>query len=323
MDVLVGDAKLRPGAAGAVTIGNFDGVHLGHQALLEDLSARAAAGALVPAVVTFDPHPASVLHPGTAPPLLAPLAFRLELLERAGVGAVLVVRFDKARAEERAEDFVDEVLVRQLRARLVLVGADFRFGHRRLGDVALLRTLGRQSGFEVGGVPLVDRRGPVSSTRVRRLLAGGGVEEAAELLGRPHEVRGTVVHGDGRGRLLGFPTANIDVQADYLVPGDGVYAGELALAGGAGLRTVVSVGRRPTFYDSPSASLAVEAHVLDFAGDLYGQSTSLRFVAKLRDQETFVGEGELVAQMRRDAGRAADVLAAGVLAEPERRRGSC
>jgi len=323
MNVLVEDAKLPPGAAGAVTIGNFDGVHLGHQALLADLSARAREEGLVPTLVTFDPHPASVLHPETAPPLLGPLAFRLELLERAGVGAVLVVRFDKARAEERAEDFVDEVLVRQLRARLVLVGADFRFGHRRLGDVALLRALGHQSGFEVDGVPLVDRRGPVSSTRVRASLTAGGVEEAAELLGRPHEVRGAVVHGDGRGRLLGFPTANIAVEADYLVPGDGVYAGELALDGGPGLATVISVGRRPTFYDTGSGSLAVEAHVLGFAGDLYGRRASLRFLTKLRDQETFAGEGELVAQMSRDVALAAEVLGRSRRVQPEPPRRSC
>ena len=190
-----------PGPGTAVTIGAYDGVHLGHRALLRDLSERAAAAGLSTVVVTFDRHPASVVRPASAPKQLTTLEQKLELLAECGIDRTLVVPFDATRAEESAEDFVKEVLVDELAARLVVVGEDFHFGHGRRGNVELLRRLGADDGFEVVGVGLTgDGREPVSSTRIRALIAEGDVEGAARLLGRPHEVRGPVVHGRRPGR---------------------------------------------------------------------------------------------------------------------------
>ena len=235
----------------AVTIGAYDGVHLGHRALLADLVARAGAAGLSPVVVTFDRHPASVVRPESAPPLLTDLDQKLELLAECGIERTLVVPFDRARADESAEDFVREVLVETLEAKLVVVGEDFHFGNRRRGNVALLRELGREHGFEVVGVRLTgEDLAPVSSTRIRSLVAAGDVVGAAALLGRPHEVRGPVVHGDGRGASeLGFPTANLEVSTDIALPADGIYAGYYRRPDGTGYLAAISVGRRPTFYD--------------------------------------------------------------------------
>ena len=212
-----------PGPGTAVTIGAYDGVHLGHRALLRDLSERAAAEGLSTVVVTFDRHPASVVRPDSAPKQLTSLEQKLELLAECGIGRTLVVPFDEARADETAEEFVQEVLVDQLGARLVVVGEDFHFGHGRKGNVELLRRLGAEHGFEVVGVGLTDDGSePVSSTRIRGLIAEGDVAGAARLLGRPHEVRGPVVRGDGRGGPeLGFPTANMAVDDDIALPADG------------------------------------------------------------------------------------------------------
>src|ERR1019366_1176476 len=194
----------------AVTIGAYDGVHLGHRALLRDLSARAATRGLSTVVVTFDRHPASVVRPESAPPQLTDLDQKIELLEACGIDRTVVIAFDRSRADESAEDFVKEVLVDRLKARLVVVGEDFHFGHGRKGNVALLTELGRQYDFEVVGARLTgDGIDAVSSTRIRTLVAAGDVVGAARLLERPHEVRGRIVHGDGRGGPeLGFPTAN-------------------------------------------------------------------------------------------------------------------
>jgi riboflavin kinase/FMN adenylyltransferase len=229
------------GAGTAVTIGAYDGVHLGHRALLADLSARAAAAGLSTVVVTFDRHPAAVVRPESAPKQLTGLEQKLELLEECGINRTLVIPFDERRAEESAEDFVKEVLVDELSARLVVVGEDFHFGHGRRGNVELLRQLGAEYGFEVVGVGLTgDGREAVSSTRIRALLAEGDVEGAARLLGRPHEVRGPVVKGDARGGPeLGFPTANLAVADDIALPGDAVYAGHFRRADGTVHRAAI------------------------------------------------------------------------------------
>jgi riboflavin kinase / FMN adenylyltransferase len=286
----------------AVTIGAYDGVHLGHRALLADLVARAGAAGLSPVVVTFDRHPASVVRPESAPPLLTDLDQKLELLAECGIERTLVVPFDRARADESAEDFVREVLVETLDAKLVVVGEDFHFGNRRRGNVALLRELGQEHGFEVVGVRLTgEDLAPVSSTRIRSLVAAGDVVGAAALLGRPHEVRGPVVHGDGRGASeLGFPTANLEVSTDIALPADGIYAGYYRRPDGTGYLAAISVGRRPTFYDPASASVLVEAYLLHFEGDLYGELGRVSFVRRLRDERQFDSVDALIAQMHDD-----------------------
>lgn len=312
---------LRSGHAGeplrsgtAVTIGAYDGVHLGHQAVLHRLRALASARGLPTVVVTFDRHPASVVRPESAPRLLTDLDQRLELL--AAVGAVdhtVVLRFDEARSREEAADFVADVLVGALAARLVVVGEDFHFGRGRRGNVELLRELGGTQGFEVIGLGLQAASGrdlPVSSTAIRQALARGEVDVAAALLGRLHEVRGTVVRGDRRGgSLLGFPTANVAVHPEILVPADGIYAGWFVRADGERRAAALSVGRRPTF--TPEADTSVlEAYVLDFAGDLYGEAARVQFVRRLRDETRFESVDELVAQMKADVEATRRVLVA-------------
>lgn len=295
----------------AVTIGAYDGVHLGHRALLADLSARAAAAGLSTVVVTFDRHPASVVRPESAPKQLTGLEQKLELLADAGIARTVVIPFDEARANESAEDFVREVLVDQLGARLVVVGKDFHFGHGRKGNVELLRELGAEHGFEVMGVGLTaDDTEAVSSTRIRSLIAAGDVEDAARLLGRPHEVRGPVVRGDGRGAPeLGFPTANLGVPDDIALPADGVYAGHYRRPDGSRYRAAVNVGRRPTFYEAGSAPVLVEAYLLHFDGDLYGEPARVSFVHRLRDEQRFDSVEDLVAQMRKDVAATEHMLA--------------
>jgi riboflavin kinase / FMN adenylyltransferase len=296
----------------AVTIGAYDGVHLGHRALLRDLSARAKEAGLSTVVVTFDRHPAGVVRPDSAPLQLTDLEQKLELLAACGIDHTLVVPFDDHRANEAAEDFVKEVLVDTLGARLVVVGEDFHFGHKRRGNVALLTELGRQYGFEVVGARLTgDGTDAVSSTRIRTLIAEGDVAGAAKLLGRPHEVRGAVVHGDGRGGPeLGFPTANLRLGDDIALPADGIYAGYFTRADGTVHPAAISVGRRPTFYAPGTASVLVEAYLLDFKGNLYGEMSRASFVSRLRGDQRFDSVDDLVAQMHQDAAEAERVLSA-------------
>jgi riboflavin kinase/FMN adenylyltransferase len=253
-------------------------------------------------VVTFDRHPASVVRPESAPPQLTDLEQKLELLADCGIDRTVVVPFDAQRAAESAEDFVTEVLVDQLAARLVVVGEDFHFGHGRRGNVALMTELGRVDGFEVVGVGLTgDAQEAVSSTRIRSLVAAGDVEGAAALLGRPHEVRGPVVHGDGRGGpQLGFPTANLQIAGDIALPADGIYAGYFTRADGTVHQAAISVGRRPTFYQPGTASVLVEAYLLHFDGDLYGEAGRVSFVRRLRDERQFDSVDALIAQMHQD-----------------------
>ena len=303
-----------PAAGSAVTIGAYDGVHLGHRALLAELRARAADNGLATVVVTFDRHPAAVVRPDSAPLLLCDLDQKLELLASAGVDRTVVVRFDEERANESAEEFVTRELVDGLDARLVVVGEDFHFGHGRKGNVALLTEMGSVAGFVVDGVGLSSEAGAglgaraVSSTRIRTLVAQGDVEGAAALLGRPHQVRGPVVTGDRRGGAeLGFPTANLDIPADICLPAPGIYAGWYQRPDGSRFRTAVSVGRRPTFYGA-DGELLVEAFLLDFTGDLYGEPARLSFVHRLRDEMAFDSVDALVEQMGRDVERTRSLL---------------
>lgn len=298
------DACPRPAAGTVVTIGAYDGVHLGHRALLARVRSMADQLGAAAAVVTFDRHPATVVRPESAPKLLTDLAQKLELLATTGMDYAHVVRFDEARAAESAEDFVRELLVGCLAARAVVVGHDFHFGNRRRGNVGLLQAMGAELGFDVLGISLVgDADGPgaepVSSTRVRALLAAGDVAGAGALLGRPHEVRGTVVAGDERGRTLGYPTANVAVPGDILLPADGIYAGWYSRPGGAVHPAAISLGRRPTFHADAEASV-LEAYLLDFEGDLYGERAAVRFAARLRGEERFDSVDALLAQMADD-----------------------
>ena len=233
----------RPDAGSVVTIGAYDGVHLGHQAVIAAVRERAPAGGLESAVVTFDRHPASVVRPESAPRLLTDLEQKLELLAATGLDRCLVISFDEARSKEPAEEFVREVLVDCLAAQVVIVGEDFHFGHQRRGNVDLLRSMGSDLGFDVEGLPLVDADGrsagdgeKASSTAIRHALVTGDLDRATTLLGRPHEVRGVVAHGDARGRELGFPTANVSVPGDILLPADGIYAGWYERPDGVGAR---------------------------------------------------------------------------------------
>ena len=299
-----------PVAGTVVTIGAYDGVHLGHRAVIEEVRSRASTLGCPTAVVTFDSHPAAVVRPESAPKLLTDTDQKLELLAGADVDYTLVLHFDEERSHESAEDFVNEVLVGCLRTRLVVVGEDFHFGRNRGGNVDLLRRMGPNLGFDVEGlklVPVPGVEGPVSSTAIRRALAGGDVVTAARMLGRPHEVRGFVERGDGRGgKVLGFPTANVAVPNEIQLPADGIYAGWYDGPDGTQHAAAISIGRRPTFYPE-GGPLMVEAYLLDFTGDLYGERAHVRFVSRLRGEERFESTDALVAQMNQDveAARAA------------------
>jgi riboflavin kinase/FMN adenylyltransferase len=293
----------------AVTIGKFDGLHLGHRAIIGDLLAAAEARAdhrLVPTVVTFDRNPLALLRPESCPPPLVGPSQKLELLEAAGVGAVLVLPFDRALAALEPEAFVRDVLVRPLGVQVLLVGDDFRFGHGGRGDVALLRRLGEELGFTVRvheAVRSTTRR--LSSTWIRELLSAGAIEEAASLLGRPPAVRGVVVHGAHRGRELGYPTANLAQESDGMIPADGVYAGRLVDHLPDGSRVdhpaAISVGSNPTFEGVPPKQ--VEAYVLDEMLDLYDHVVDVVFTHRIRGQVAYQGVEPLIAQMAVDVDR--------------------
>jgi len=300
--VLRGRAGVRPeqlGAPVAATIGVFDGVHRGHQRVLQELVSWAHEDGGDAVVVTFDRHPREVLT-GEKPVALASLEHRLVLLARAGVDVVLLLPFDESTAQTSAESFVEEVLVGALGAKKILLGANHRFGHERRGDLALLLRLGKRLGFEAREVPLepADEGKVVSSTAIREAIRDGRLDDAERMLGRPVTVLGTVVKGDARGRLLGFPTANLDLQHEARPP-RGVYAALVSVDDAGRWLAVVNVGRRPTFHPEADEDL-VEAHLLDYAGDLYGKRLEVSFLAKLRDEQKFPGPDALVAQIRAD-----------------------
>ena len=304
-----------------VTIGNFDGVHRGHRMVLGRMVADAHAAGGSSVAVTFDPHPARIHRPDDAPPLITGLADRLELLEQTGLDAVLVITYTAEFARTTAEDFVREYLVEGLGASTVVIGRDVRFGRDNAGDLATMVALGGRHGFTVEVIE--DVHGEVdparrwSSTWVRELLAAGEVADAALILGRPHRVRGVVVHGDARGRTLGFPTANLGPDSVGFVPADGVYAGWMRRVGhppeapDGYLPVAISVGTNPTF---GGAGRRVEAHVPDRTDlELYGEEVVLEFVTRLRGMWRFDSVDELVVQMTDDVDRTREALARGPL----------
>jgi len=291
------------GPARAVTIGNFDGVHVGHRAVLEHAVAISRESDLELAVLTFEPHPAELFRPGEVVQRLAEPERKVELLSECGVDLVLAQKFDEQFAGLSAERFAGDVLVKALRARLVIVGENFRFGRERAGDVARLAELGDKLGFEVRSEPLVGVAGAgVSSSRIRELLAEGDVAAAAELLGRLHEVSGVVVRGKGEGHELGFPTVNLgDVRV--LVPAKGIYAAHCDVESQT-LKCAAYIGDRPTL----GHGATLEAHLIDFDGDLYDRPVRLRFVERLRGEQKFDGVDALRKQVGRDIERARRIL---------------
>jgi riboflavin kinase / FMN adenylyltransferase len=283
----LGDAERRPRH---VAIGTFDGVHVGHRQVIDDADT----------VLTFDPHPLSVIHPEAAPKLIMPFDVKRDVIEGLGVSELVVIPFDQSFSKIPAEEFCSQILVEQLGAEQVSVGENFRFGAKAKGDPEMLSS---RSEFSTRVVPLVEVDGEtVSSSRIRALIAAGEVDAAMRCLGAPYLLEGEVVEGDRRGRDLGFPTANIVPSEEYVYPGHGVYA---AFANGHA--AAVNVGVRPTF--ETGRGMLVESYLIDFDGDLYGRPLRVAFIARLRGEKRFASAEELVAQMHRDVEEARDLCA--------------
>lgn len=323
-----------PGERSIVTIGAYDGLHVGHRTVIDKVVERARREGSRSVLVTFDRHPASLVRPESAPKLLTDHEQKIELLRGTGLDAVAVVPFDADQAAESAEDFVARVLVRCLGVARIIVGSDFHFGRGRAGNVETLEALGRRDaagstnhdaavshdepGFVVEPLSLIAGHTGVtaSSTEIRRLLMAGDIANANEMLGRSFELRGVVVRGDARGRAIGFPTANVEVPGPMCIPADGVYAAWYLRPGGdVLLPAAVNIGRRPTFYEEAPVSI-IEAHVIDSGGrdhdelDLYGEAARIRFVARLRGEKKFDGLDALKSQLARDIAEARRALSA-------------
>lgn len=291
-----------------IALGVFDGVHVGHQTLVRDTIALAQSRKVASCVLTFDRDPDQVVTPDRAAPQLTTFDDKIAMLRAVGPDAILVVPFDEWLSSLSPSDFCIDVLLDAAEPVACVVGFDFRFGHRAVGDAQTLHELGDLHGFEVVTHPLVHVCGePVTSTRIRGLVAKGDVVEATVLLGRPHRLRGTVVHGRGAGRTLGAPTANLDVDARFALPAPGVYAAWATLDGGR-YPAAVSVGIPPSF---PDATCPLEAHLLGFAGDAYGREAMLEFVERLRDQRAFADPAELAATIAADIAGVSSLLGGG------------
>ncbi len=297
-----------PGMPHAVTIGNFDGLHLGHQAMLTRLLDVARARDLPSCVLSFEPHPREFFAPAQAPARLSSLREKAEMLRGRGIDRLHVFRFNRAFSSLSADQFIEQVLVRTLQARYVLVGDDFRFGAKRAGDFSLLERAGRQFGFDAEFLPTVEVGGErSSSTAVRTALAAGELEHAARLLGRPYSISGRVVHGDKLGRDIGFPTANIQLKHNR-PPLLGIFAVELYGLNGQPLPGVASLGVRPTVKGADAAPV-LEVHLFDFNADIYNRRVRVDFLHKLRDEEKYPDLPSLVAQIGRDVDNAKRFLA--------------
>jgi len=295
-----------------LTVGNFDGLHIGHRAITDTVVERARAIDGESVVYTFDPHPRQILTPDNAPPLLTTIEQKRELIEAAGVDVLIVEPFDREFARTSAESFIRDILHRRIAPHEVYVGYDFHFGRDREGSMRLLGELGPRLGFAVTIIPEVTiDEGDVNSTRIRKLLGEGEIERAAKLLGRAYSIRGRVIEGDRRGRTIGFPTANLDPEND-VVPLSGVYAGFLRLLdpgvpnSGVEFPAVTNVGRRPTF--EGRGETRAEAHLIDFDGDLYGRRVEISFTTRLRPERRFAGVDELRQQIGADVEQARKLL---------------
>jgi riboflavin kinase / FMN adenylyltransferase len=284
---------------GVVTVGNFDGVHLGHQAMLRDVAARARAASVPSLVVTFDPHPLKVLHPERAPKMIQTLRQREEAIEACGIDALVIVSFTRDFSLILAEDFAKELFARRLAAREVCVGAHFVFGKERGGNLGVLRKVGAEAGFAVSGLAdVADEDGPVSSTRIRTALAAGDVAGANGLLGRRYAMDGIIAKGDRMGRKIGFPTMNLQPDNE-LYPKDGVYFTSVRIESfERTFACVTNIGRRPTVYEDFATT--IESYILDFSSDVYGERVRLSFFDRVREEMTFPSMLDLTAQIRLD-----------------------
>jgi len=291
-----------------VTVGSFDGMHLGHQAVLREIAERASAAGRASVLVTFEPHPLEVVNPQAAPPILTTGPERGEFLAQTAIDYVVLLRFDRRMAGLSPEEFVKEILLDRCQTRELVIGHDHGFGRGRSGDVETLRRLGTVHGFEVDVVPAVDVGGQqISSSRIRRAVAGGDLASAARMLGRPYRVSGRVVEGEGRGRKIGVPTINLgDIPPRKLLPPDGVYAVRVEWRGGRS-GGMMNQGARPTFRDKRRV---LEAHLFDFDGDLYDEWVRLEWIERLRDVQSFASVEALQQQLERDRSRALAVLSA-------------
>ncbi|MGC8783058.1 MAG: bifunctional riboflavin kinase/FAD synthetase [Armatimonadota bacterium] len=293
--------------ASVVTIGSFDGVHRGHQAIIRVAIQRAQELHIPAVAVTFDRHPQEAIQPENAPPYLTTLTSRLRLLLGTGVQDVLVLRFDHDFSALHPEAFLRSVLQRRLNARRIVVGRDFRFGHRRMGSVDYLQEVQARFGFEVEDVPDVLYRGErISSSRIRQALLDGEVQEASAMLGRAYVLEGVVVRGQQLGRKLGYPTVNLNLRAPQLVPKDGIYAGKLLHPRtGNSYTAAISIGVRPTV---DGTKRTIEAYLLGFSGSLYGEEVHLAFFYRLRDERKFESLQSLKAQMDKDVQQVAELM---------------
>lgn len=291
------------------TIGKLDGVHLGQRAVIERVVEHARREGVPAVAISFEPHPARVLAPESAPPLLTPGTMREEQLAETGLDALLLLRFTRELAATSPDEFVYELLVRKLAVRAVYVGRGFTFGHRRKGNVRRLRELGEEHGFEAVAVDEEVLRGEIiSATRIRRAIHEGDTEFAMEMLGRPYALRGKVARGDRMGAKLGWPTVNLDPEGE-LLPCDGVYAGRILVGEFPDpFNGVINVGTRPTVYESYQR--VVESHIFDFAADVYGEPIEVRFYKRLRSEKMFPTVMDLSAQISRDAEAAREYFAA-------------
>ncbi|MCU1459140.1 MAG: ribF [Actinomycetia bacterium] len=293
-----------------VTVGTFDGVHRGHERILAETTRLAHEMRCPSVVITFDRHPASVVRPESAPRIITTMQQKFDRFATLGVDIVYAVRFDEARSLTSAPDFFNEIVVGLWRAAAIVAGPGFRFGHRQSGDIALLEELGARENVKVEEVELLrdDVTGePVSSQSIRDALAAADIVTAARLLGRDPEIEGVVEHGDQRGRTIGFPTANVAAAGDIQLPADGVYAGWYERPDGTLHRSAISIGRRPTFYEE-NGLLLVEAHLLDFDGDLYDEIGRVRIQEWIRGQLRFSGPDELAAQLKADVARTRELM---------------
>jgi len=288
-----------------LTIGNFDGVHRGHLALFERVKIRARAIEGVSAVMTFQPHPLKIMKPEKAPLLITPTQQKLALIAQSGIHFIFCLRFDDAFAAISAEKFVQEILVQKIGVKELVVGYDYTFGHNRTGNIDLLRRMGKDLGFKVHVVqPVLMGKRVVSSTSIRELVRAGELAEAKKLLGRDYQICGTVVKGKNRGgRLLGFPTANLEL-VDELTPKEGVYA-VTVLINDHLYKGVTNIGHNPTFGQGP---LSIETHILDFSGDLLGQTIRVNFIHRLRAEKTYKSIEELARQINLDIKDAKDLF---------------
>lgn len=307
MQVVYGHRSVPAWRGAAIAIGNFDGVHAGHRALIARARELAVANDALTVALTFDPHPSALLAPARAPRLLTSIERRIELLGEAGVDAVVVEPFTRELAGIAPSAFVDDIVIFALRARAIIVGYDFSYGQGRTGTVEALRAHGIHAGIEVAVVPAVTIDGEVaSSTRVRAHLRAGELDRAERMLGRPWDVDGVVVRGAGRGRAIGVPTANIETDVELAIA-PGIYAVRISIDGGPALPAAASLGTNPTFVED--GGLVLEVHVIDWDGDLYGRRVRTTFVSRLRDELRFDSVDALVVQIQRDIAQARGLLA--------------